>query len=131
MLNLRAVDDMAARHRANQGAIQIIQVQELKNKDCKRPNVKQLHVCHTPPLPYYTSSQTLRVFINFKYLIIVLMLLFSLSLSAGPQPQVPPSSPLHPPRCCHERQGIHLQENQAHSLVIVLCSVVLLASCGR
>lgn len=36
--------EMGARHRARASSIQIIRIQELKSKDCKRPHVTQFHV---------------------------------------------------------------------------------------
>ena len=36
--------DMAARHRARAGSIQILKVEKVESKDCKRPHVKQMHV---------------------------------------------------------------------------------------
>ena len=38
--------DMAARHRARPGSIQIMKVEEVAAKDCKRKHVQQLHVSY-------------------------------------------------------------------------------------
>ena len=37
--------DMGARHRARASAIQIIKVEVVPANKCRRPNVKQFHVC--------------------------------------------------------------------------------------
>merc|ERR1712119_83150 len=51
--------DMAARHRARPGSIQIMKVEEVAAKDCKRKHVQQLHDSKIKfPLPRKTMSKS-------------------------------------------------------------------------
>merc|ERR1712189_169076 len=51
--------DMAARHRARPGSIQIMKVEEVAAKDCKRKHVQQLHDSQIKfPLPRKTMSKS-------------------------------------------------------------------------
>ena len=37
--------DMGARHRARANSIQIMRVERIPSSKCRRPNIKQFHVC--------------------------------------------------------------------------------------
>merc|ERR1739848_329747 len=54
----QAYRDMGARHRARPGSIQILRVESVAAKDCRRPNIQQLHNSQSRfPLPRKIMSR--------------------------------------------------------------------------